>query len=149
LTFRIPGHRTPNVNGSSHRELKQKYWHRKMDLPTAKNESPKDQTLLPRQSIVRDDVVGIVYNELRRIAAKYLRDERPDHTLQPTALVHEAYLRLIDQQDTHWQSEEHFIALAAMMMRRVLMNYAKSHNRQKRGGGHRKIAIDQADIAVR
>src|SRR6266545_5273531 len=82
----------------------------------------------------RDELIALVYDELRRIAAKYLRDERPDHTLQPTALVHEAYLRLMEQDEIQWQSEEHFIAVAAMMMRRVLTNYALSHKRQKRGG---------------
>jgi RNA polymerase sigma-70 factor (ECF subfamily) len=95
-----------------------------------------------------DELIALVYNELRRIAARYLRDERADHTLQPTALVHEAYVRIAGQEDVQWQSEEHFIGVAAMMMRRVLMNHAKSHNRQKRGGGVYKIALADTDIAI-
>ena len=100
------------------------------------------------KSATRDELIAVVYNELRRLAARYLRDERPDHTLQPTALVHEAYMRILGQGDIQWQSEEHFIGVAAMMMRRVLMNYAKSHNRQKRGGGFYKIALAETEIAI-
>ncbi len=98
-------------------------------------------------SALRDELVAVVYNELRRIAAKYLRDERPDHTLQPTALVHEAYMRLIEQEGINWQSEEHFIGVAAMMMRRVLTNYALSHKRKKRGGSLCKLALSETDLA--
>ncbi len=96
----------------------------------------------------RDELIVLTYNELRRLAAKYLRDERPDHTLQPTALVHEAYMRIVGQEKVEWQSEEHFIGVAAMMMRRILMNHAKSKNRQKRGGGAYKIALGDTDIAI-
>jgi RNA polymerase sigma factor (TIGR02999 family) len=99
-------------------------------------------------SATRDGLVAIVYQELRRIAAKYLRDERPDHTLQPTALVHEAYMRIVEQEDIEWQSEEHFIGVAAMMMRRILVNHAQSHNRQKRGGGVCRVAFDETDLSV-
>ena len=96
----------------------------------------------------RDELLMQVYDELRRIAATYLRGERPDHTLQPTALVHEAYLRIIEQDNVAWRSEEHFVGVAAMMMRRVLINHAKSHKRQKRGGGSYKIAIADAELAT-
>jgi RNA polymerase sigma factor (TIGR02999 family) len=96
----------------------------------------------------RDELIAVVYNELRRIAATYLRNERPDHTLQPTALVHEAYMRIVVQEQIQWQSEEHFIGVAAMMMRRILLNHAKSHNRLKRGGGAYKIALADTDIAI-
>jgi RNA polymerase sigma-70 factor, ECF subfamily len=97
---------------------------------------------------VRDELMAVVYGELRRIAAQYLRNERSDHTLQPTALVHEAYIRLTEQESVNWQGENHFIGVAAMMMRRVLTNYALSHDRQKRGGGLCKIDISQADLTA-
>ena len=99
-------------------------------------------------SATRDELIAVAYNELRRLAAKYLRDERPDHTLQPTALVHEAYMRIVRQEDVEWQSEEHFIAVAALMMRRILTNHAKSHKRQKRWGGVYRIALSEAESFV-
>lgn len=74
------------------------------------------------------------YEALRRLAANYLRDERPGHTLQPTALVHEAFIRLLEQNKIPWSNEEHFTALAARAMRRILINYAIARTRQKRGG---------------
>jgi RNA polymerase sigma factor (TIGR02999 family) len=90
-----------------------------------------------------DELIPIVYQELRRMADRYLRQERPDHSLQPTALVHEAYLRLIDQRQVTWQNRAHFFGVAARMMRRILVDYAKTKNRDKRGGGARKIPIDE------
>ena len=114
----------------------------------ASQNTAKVQQEFPNSNLaLRDELVAVVYNELRRIAAKYLRDERPDHTLQPTALVHEAYMRLWEQEGINWQSEEHFIGVAAMMMRRVLTNYALSHKRQKRGGDLCKLALSEADLA--
>jgi RNA polymerase sigma factor (TIGR02999 family) len=91
-----------------------------------------------------DRLIPIVYAELRAVAARYLRRERRDHTLQPTALVNEAYLRLIDQKQVQWQSRAHFIGVAAQMMRRILVDHAKSHNRAKRGGGAQKVSLDEA-----
>src|SRR5438309_2928364 len=87
-----------------------------------------------------------VYNELRDLAAGYLRRERPDHTLQPTALVHEAYLRLVDQRGVSWQNRAHFFGVAAQAMRRILVDYARRHRAGKRGGGSLKISL--ADVAV-
>src|SRR6266849_10656465 len=75
-----------------------------------------------------------VYDELRRIAASYLRKERPDHTLQPTALVHEAYLRLIEQPEQNWQNRTHFRGIAAHLMRQILVAHARKRNADKRGG---------------
>jgi RNA polymerase sigma-70 factor (ECF subfamily) len=89
-------------------------------------------------------LMPIVYGELRRVAARHLRRERPDHTLQPTALVNEAYLRLIDQKDVHWQSRAHFVGVAAKMMRRILVDHARRHHRMKRGGDVRKVSLDEA-----
>jgi RNA polymerase sigma factor (TIGR02999 family) len=85
----------------------------------------------------------IVYNELRRLANHYLRSERPDHTLQPTALVHEAYLRLVGQNEVHWQNRAHFFGVAAQMMRRVLVDHARANCRAKRGGGAQTVAFDE------
>ena len=79
-------------------------------------------------------MIPTAYEELRRLAAGYLRDERSDHTLQPTALVHEVYLRLTDQASIHWQNRAHFLGIAARMMRRILINHAIAHSAEKRGG---------------
>ena len=81
-----------------------------------------------------DDLLPLVYRELHRIAEAYMRRERPDHTLQPTALINEAYLRLIGE-DIDWNSRGHFIGLAAHVMRRVLVDYARQHNAERRAGG--------------
>lgn len=90
-----------------------------------------------------DDVMRAVYQELRRMADHYLRLERPDHTLQPTALVHEAYLRLIDQRKVSWQNRAHFFGVAAQMMRRILVDHARTKQRGKRGGAARKLSLDE------
>ncbi len=85
-----------------------------------------------------------VYDELRALAAGYLRHERPDHTLQPTALVHEVYLRLAGDNPVDWQDRAHFLGIAARVMRRVLIDSAKSRNRDKRGGGAPRFTLDTA-----
>lgn len=87
-------------------------------------------------------LVPLVYDELRRLAASYLRKERRDHTLQATALVHEAYLRLVGQR-TPWQSRAHFFGVAAQLMRRILVDYARAHHAGKRGGEDMKIPLDE------
>src|SRR3712207_2075554 len=97
----------------------------------------------------RDELMTVVYKELRQLAEVYLRYERNNHTLQPTALVHEAYLRLIEQKNVKWQNREHFIGLAATMMRRILVNYAIMRNREKRGGGDIKLSLAEADGFVK
>jgi RNA polymerase sigma-70 factor, ECF subfamily len=85
------------------------------------------------------------YDELRRLAAGYLRDERSDHTLQPTALVHEVYLRLQGQTSTQWQNRAHFLGIAARMMRRILINHAKARTADKRGGADAvRLQFDEA-----
>ncbi len=94
------------------------------------------------------DLLPLIYDELRSRAARYLRRERPDHTLQPTALVHEAYLRLIDQRAVAWHDRTHFFAIAAQMMRRVLLDHARKHGSEKRGGGMRPVPIDAAALEV-
>ncbi|HKX84823.1 MAG TPA: sigma-70 family RNA polymerase sigma factor [Pyrinomonadaceae bacterium] len=89
-----------------------------------------------------DELLPYIYNDLHRRAAAYLRRERINHTLQPTALVHEAYLRLVDQQRVEWKSRGHFFAVAAQAMRRILVDHAKHRNREKRGGAFEDMRID-------
>lgn len=86
----------------------------------------------------------LVYEELRRLAHLYLRRERPGHTLQGTALVHEAYLRLIDQKQVKWQNRAHFFAMASQMIRRILVDYARGQRSVKRGAGAPKLSLDDA-----
>ena len=89
-----------------------------------------------------DELLPLVYDELRMLAERNLRQERPDHTLQATALVHEAYLRLVDSDHTRLRNRAHFFALAAQAMRRILVDHARHHKRQKRGGGVARISLD-------
>lgn len=92
------------------------------------------------------ELTPLVYAELRRLAHRHMGAERPDHTLQTTALVNEAYLRLADQTDPRWQNRAHFFAVAAQVMRQILVNYAKSYRAQKRGGGALKIELGETAI---
>ncbi|MEW5975943.1 MAG: sigma-70 family RNA polymerase sigma factor [Acidobacteriota bacterium] len=89
-------------------------------------------------------LLPLVYNELRRLAKSYLRKERVDHTLQGTALVHEAYLKLIDQRNVRWQNRAHFFGVAAQMIRRILVDHARAHLAAKRGAGL-KLSLDEAE----
>jgi RNA polymerase sigma factor (TIGR02999 family) len=89
-----------------------------------------------------NQLMPVVYNELRALAYRYFRDERPNHTLQPTALVHEAYLRLVDQTQVDWKGRAHFFGIAARAMRRVLVDYARERKRQKRGGDRQRLPLD-------
>ncbi len=88
-------------------------------------------------------LIALVYKELRRLAESCMRHERKDHTLQPTALVHEAYLKLIAQRSVDWQSRAHFFGIAAQLMRRILIDHARGHLRDKRGGGEKPILLDE------
>lgn len=91
-----------------------------------------------------DEILPLVYDELRRLANNYLNRERSNHTLQPTALVHEAYLRLIGQKAIEWQNRAHFFGVSARLMREILIEYARGRNRQKRGGEFKtQIALDE------
>jgi RNA polymerase sigma factor (TIGR02999 family) len=89
------------------------------------------------------ELVPLIYAELRRLARGYMRRERPDHTLQPTALVHEAYLRLMEESAVDWQSRAHFFAVAAQLMRRILVDHARAHQAAKRGGRGPKTPLDE------
>jgi len=89
-------------------------------------------------------LISLVYGELRRIAAMYLRGEAPDHSLQPTALVHEAYLRLVGIKGVDWQGRSHFFAVSATLMRRILVDHARSHKSARRGKGAYTLNVDEA-----
>ncbi len=92
----------------------------------------------------RDQVVPLVYDTLRRLASRYLRDERHAATLEPTALVHEAYLRLVASHPQDWDSRSHFYGVAAHLMRQILVDHARARLSAKRGGGAKKVALDRA-----
>ena len=89
-----------------------------------------------------DELLPLVYDELRRQARRFLRKERPNHTLQSTALIHEAYLTLVKQKHIDWQNREHFFAISANVMRRILVNYANARHRKKRGGTAENLELD-------
>ena len=94
-----------------------------------------------------DKLIPIVYAELRQQAARFLRRERPDHTLQTTALIHEAYLRLVDQKHVRWQNRAQFFGIAGQLMRRILVDHARNKQAGKRGGDDVKLQLDEAMIA--
>ncbi len=95
-----------------------------------------------------DRILPLVYDELHRQASRYLRRERSDHTLQTTALINEAYLKLVDQRNVQWESRTHFFAIAAQAMRRILVDYARTKDRSKRGGGAAKLPLDEATLVA-
>lgn len=111
-------------------------------------QTPNDVTSLLREwsaghPEALERLMPLVYSELRRLARGYLRNEREEHTLQPTALVHEAYLRLVDQRSVTWRSRGHFFTVAAQMMRRILVDHARARMAAKRGGGARTMVLDE------
>lgn len=95
-----------------------------------------------------DQLLPVVYAELHQIALRQMRHERADHTLNATALVHEAYLKLMDQNQVSWQNRAHFFAIASRMMRQILISYARKHNAEKRGGGQAHTLLDGKEIAL-
>jgi len=95
------------------------------------------------------ELITLVYDELRRLASFYLRGERPGHTLQTTALVHEAYLRLAGQRQARWENRSQFFAIAAQQMRRILVDYARSRGASKRGGAAVKVSLDKEQWSSR
>jgi RNA polymerase sigma-70 factor (ECF subfamily) len=143
----------PEIDGTPHALIVGFYLkgavRRKMSRP-AMSENPEVTLLL--SALTRGDdgaaskLVPVVYDELRRLAASYMRRERVDHTLQATALVHEAYLKLIEQRSVNWQSRAHFFGVAAQLMRRILIDHARGHSRQKRGGEQKKVSLDEAFV---
>ena len=91
-----------------------------------------------------DRLIPLVYEELKRLARSYMRRERSDHTLQATALVHEAYMKLVRQEAVNWQSRSHFFGIAAQLMRRILIDHARGHLREKRGGTKKVLPLNEA-----
>jgi RNA polymerase sigma-70 factor, ECF subfamily len=96
-----------------------------------------------------DKLYPLVYNELRRLAHGYLRRERKGHTLQTTALINEAYLRLVDQKHVHWANRSHFFGISAQIMRRILIDHARRYDYSKRGGGAQRISLDEAALVAK
>jgi len=116
-----------------------------MDAPDA----PIDvATLLGELDVGNDkeaaELVVLLYSELRSLASRYLKRERREHTLQTTALVHEAYLRLADQREVHWKNREQFLGVAAQLMRRILVDHSRGHDAKKRGRGFEKVFLEEA-----
>ncbi len=112
---------------------------------------PADVTQLLREMSKGDPeapakVIPLVYDELRRLARSYLQRERSEHTLQPTAVVHEAYLRLVQEKEIDWENRSHSFAIAARVMRQILVNYARAHRTAKRGGGANKLSLEAAEF---
>jgi RNA polymerase sigma factor (TIGR02999 family) len=110
---------------------------------------PEDVTLLLSDLKSGDEkaagkLIPLIYNELRRLAGNYMRRERADHTLQATALVHEAYLKLVNQRSVDWQGKSHFFGIAAHVMRRILIDHARSHLREKRGGKKQAVPFEES-----
>src|SRR5215210_2684971 len=91
-----------------------------------------------------DQLMPLVYQELKNLASRYLKSERPGHTLEPTALIHEAYLRMIEQEMPQWQSRAHFYGVAARLMRQILVDHARTRSAAKRGAGQPKLSLDDA-----
>jgi RNA polymerase sigma-70 factor, ECF subfamily len=121
-----------------------------MEDPATQPNDPNRQEITGRliawntgESGALESVIDAVYKELRRMADRYLRQESPGHSLQPTALVHEAYLRLVDQTQVTWQNRAHFFGVAAQMMRRILVDHARGKHRTKRGGNEPTISIEE------
>jgi len=94
-------------------------------------------------------LIPVVYQELHRMAARYMRHENPGHTLQTSGLVHEAYLKLVNQKNVRWQNRAHFFGIAAQLMRRILVDHARKHARLKRGGGVQTLSLDETAIVSR
>jgi RNA polymerase sigma-70 factor, ECF subfamily len=116
-------------------------------------ESPSDITQLLIQMTdgnteAVNQILPLIYSELRKLASSYLRRERSNHTLQPTALVNEAYIKLIDQKKVKWQNRAHFFGIAAQVMRRILLDHARKHTAEKRGGDAEVLPIEEEILVV-
>ncbi len=113
-------------------------------MPSSQDVTEVLRELSDGQESAPERLMPLVYDELRKLAQGYLREERAAQTLQATALVHEAYIRLVDWQNVSWQNRAHFFALAAQVMRRILVDHAREKQAQKRGGGHTMLSLDEA-----
>jgi len=115
-------------------------------MPDSRDVTLLLSTLTRGDEAAASKLIPLVYDELRRLAASYMRREHEGHTLQATALVHEAYLKLVEQRSVTWQSRAHFFGVAAQLMRRILIDHARGHLRQKRGGEHKKVSLDETFV---
>ena len=97
---------------------------------------------------VVNEIFPLIYNELKKLAGNYLRNERGNHTLQPTALVHEAYLKLVDHTRMNWQNRAHFVGMAATMMRQILIDHARKYRAGKRGGENENLQLEESIVIV-
>ena len=97
---------------------------------------------------VVNDIFPLIYNELKKLANNYLRNERGNHTLQPTALVHEAYLKLVDHTRINWQNRAHFLGMAATIMRQILIDHARKHRADKRGGENENLQLEESIVII-
>src|SRR5271155_4369008 len=113
-----------------------------MDVPTAVAALLGDLDISNDKAVA--ELVVVLYSELHSLASRYLQRERSDHTLQTTALVNEAYLRLADQREVRWKNREQFLGVAAQLMRRILVDYSRGHDAQKRGRGFEKVFLEEA-----
>jgi len=95
-----------------------------------------------------DKLYPLVYDELHKMANRYMKRERKDHTLQTTALINEAYVRMVDQKNVHWENRAHFFAISAQIMRRILIDHARRHHYAKRGGGAQKVSLDETAMVA-
>ena len=115
-----------------------------MQTPTAPQVTALLQAWSAGDRTALDRLVPLVHAELRRLARRYMRRERAAHTLQTTALIHEAYIRLVEAKAVNWQNRAHFFGISARVMRRVLVDFARERGYRKRGGGERRVALDEA-----
>src|SRR4029077_17572314 len=119
---------------------------RKTTMPAAENVTQLLMDWSKGDQSALEKLMPLVYNELRRLASNYLRRERPGHTLQPTALVNEAYLKLVDQRNAQWQNRAQFFGISARMMRRILVDHARQHQAEKRGGAdQQRLSVTSAE----
>jgi RNA polymerase sigma-70 factor (ECF subfamily) len=115
-----------------------------MPAPSAQNVTRLLQAWSQGKDAALEELLPLVHQELRRLARRYMFGERPEHTLQATALVNEAYLRLVNSRQVNWQNRAHFFAISAQLMRRILVDHARARGYRKRGGGVAKITLDEA-----
>lgn len=119
-----------------------------MQTPTALNVTALLQAWSAGDRTALDRLVPLVHAELRRLARRYMRRERAGHTLQTTALINEAYIRLVEAQGVSWQNRAHFLGISARVMRRVLVDFARERGYRKRGGGNRRVPLDEALVVA-
>ena len=146
IVVRCLEHQANPSSSNAHAELKKGHHGRKITRVPDQLETPTELLLAWSRGDASafDRLVPLVHDELRRLARRYMRRERPDHTLQATALVNEVYLRMIAVSRVHWQNRAHFFAIAARVMRRILVDSARRHRASQRGGAMQQVSLDEA-----